>query len=374
MDLSQFAQNLDELRKEALSRISKDDFNHLKKLEKWGRLCTTAGYATAWIVPNPVSAFLLSQGRFSRFAIVAHHVLHKGYERVPGATKKYTSRSFAKGKRRFLDWIDWIDPQAWELEHNVLHHFHLGEDQDPDLLEEVARKNCSNPLFSRFKLMTLFNTACMWKYSFYAPSTLKQLHRCQKKMTPKGQIVSPKDFLEAFNPTTQLGRDVWLRSLLPYSFIQFVLMPSLFIPLSPLATINTLINSLFAETLTNIHAFIMIVPNHAGEDLYRFTFSGRSKEQFYLRQILGSTNYNCGSDLNDFFHGFLNYQIEHHLWPDLPLYQYKWLQPKVKALCEKYGIPYKQESINKRLVKMAKVFIQKEKMKVYEESTHSVVS
>ena len=48
----------------------------------------------------------------------------------------------------------------------------------------------------------------------------------------------------------------------------------------------------------------------AGEDLY--TFDGSVKPNsgsFYVRQIVGSTNYATGSDLVDFSHGFLNYQV-----------------------------------------------------------------
>ena len=41
-----------------------------------------------------------------------------------------------------------------------------------------------------------------------------------------------------------------------------------------------------------------------------------------------------GGDVNDFLHGWLNYQIEHHLFPDLPPLRYRQLQPKVKARCE----------------------------------------
>jgi fatty acid desaturase len=56
-------------------------------------------------------------------------------------------------------------------------------------------------------------------------------------------------------------------------------------------------------------------------------------------------------------HGWLNYQIEHHLWPDLPMSEYQRLQPQVKALCEKYGIPYVQESVWVRLKKTVDVMV-----------------
>ena len=96
-----------------------------------------------------------------------------------------------------------------------------------------------------------------------------------------------------------------------------------------------LLNALLAEAITNFHSFLMIVPNHAGDDLYRFDGPVRHGQgEFYLRQIVGSVNYRCGGDGNDVMHGWLNYQIEHHVWPDLTLRQYRRAQPRLKALCE----------------------------------------
>ncbi|HEX5276778.1 MAG TPA: fatty acid desaturase, partial [Fluviicoccus sp.] len=111
-----------------------------------------------------------------------------------------------------------------------------------------------------------------------------------------------------------------------------------------------------------IHSFIVIAPNHTGDDLILFESQANSKSEFYLRQITGSANFRTGGDLNDFLHGWLNYQIEHHLWPDLPMSEYQRLQPQVKALCAKYGIPYVQESVWKRLKKTVDVMVGKTSM------------
>jgi fatty acid desaturase len=121
---------------------------------------------------------------------------------------------------------------------------------------------------------------------------------------------------------------------------------------------------ILAEAITNIHSFCVILPNHAGRDLFRFQNRIKGKAEFYLHQILGTTNYHCGSDVNDFLHGWLNYQIEHHLWPHLSMLQYKKIQPKVKAVCEKYHLPYRQESVFKRIFRMHNIFIGLESMSV----------
>ncbi|MDF1584513.1 MAG: hypothetical protein P1P78_14565 [Methyloprofundus sp.] len=49
--------------------------------------------------------------------------------------ENYTSKKFAVGWRRFIDWPDWIKPAGWHQEHDILHHYNLGERLDPDHLQ-----------------------------------------------------------------------------------------------------------------------------------------------------------------------------------------------------------------------------------------------
>ena len=67
VDREQLAEDLNAIHRDVLSRIGEDDFKHLKKMERWGRVCSLLGYGTAWIIPNPVSALLISQGSFTRW-------------------------------------------------------------------------------------------------------------------------------------------------------------------------------------------------------------------------------------------------------------------------------------------------------------------
>ena len=97
--------------------------------------------------------------------------------------------------------------------------------------------------------------------------------------------------------------------------------------------------------LTNLHAFAVIVPNHTGSDVQRFADRPGSKGAYYLRQISGSVDHRS----NDMLCGWLNYQIEHHLWPDLPLRQQALARPLVREICKKHGIPYREEPLLRRL-------------------------
>jgi fatty acid desaturase len=344
---------LDLLRAEIDAAIGPEDLAHLRKMERWGRACTALGYASAWIAPNPISALLIALGNTSRWAIVMHHVGHRGYDRVPGVPVRYTSRGFARGPRRFVDWLDWIEPESWRYEHNVLHHGRTGELDDPDLVEEnvgwFRRSNMLLPL--KYAVIVFF--ACTWKLSYYAPNTF-QVFRWGAQKRAGVAVRSLRDEVDrtaAFDLRTAIGRRFWASSILPYGLLRFVVAPLLFVFAGWWAVFSVLVNSVLGELLANLHSFFLITPNHAGGDLFRFDRRAEDKETFYYRQVIGSANYATGRDWIDFLQGGLNYQIEHHLFPDLPLLKYQQYQARVKAICEKHGVPYVQESVFLRIRK-----------------------
>lgn len=350
-DLDAFARELDALLAETRETLGAEDLEHLRKIERWGRLCTAAGYATAWLAPNPLSMVLLSTGRFTRWTMVGHHVSHRGYDRVPGVPEARRSRSFAQGRRRLVDWLDWIDPEAWAHEHNKLHHYRLGETADPDLVEANLDwlRDSELPMAVRYAIVAFF--ASTWKFSYYAPNTLRVLLEEEKRR--RGEQGSPLTLAGMF-----AHPELWRRCFLPYAGVQFGLVPLLFLPLGPTASANVLLNSLGAEWLTNLHAFAVITTNHAGDDVHAFDAPvSRGRPEFYYRQVVGSVNFHTGVDPVDFLHGFLNYQIEHHVFPDLPMRAYQRIQPRVRAICEAHGVPYVQEPVWRRLRKTIDVMV-----------------
>jgi fatty acid desaturase len=363
VDLEAFTRELEAIAADARADIGEDDLRHLRKIERIGRVAGLVGLATAFIAPNPVSILGLSFSRFVRWTGVAHPVVHKGYERVAATPEARTSSGFAKGWRRLVDWFDWIDPAAWQEEHNIQHHYRLNEDADPDLVERNLSwlRESTMPTWLRRALVPFM--AISWKFVYYAPSTLDALARAEARRSSKRKTDVEatlrarwsKGGKWSFLPSA--NRRLWLRCWGPYVLGSFVLLPLLFTPLGPWAVASVLINSLLAEALTNAHAFVTIVPNHVGADLYRFEGRTRSRGEFYLRQIVGSTNYTCGRDSIDILYGWLNYQIEHHLWPDMSLLQYRKIQPKVRAVCERYGVPYVQEPMWTRVRKTVDVMV-----------------
>jgi fatty acid desaturase len=364
LDTRAFAHELDAIRARAERDLGPGDLAHLRHVERWGRALSLAGYATAWVAPNPISPVLLGIANASRWTIVAHHVLHKGYDKVPGVPPRLTSSGFAAGSRRLIDWLDWILPEAWKLEHNMLHHFHTGETTDPDLVEENASlvRNADWPLAAKLGVVGFY--ALTWKFTYYAPNTFQTMRRSKRRKSHAAQTAGESEtYLAAWDFRTEEGRAFWRQCVLPYGLTRFGAIPLCFAPLGTLAVFNVWLNTLGAELVANLHSFLVIAPNHAGEDLYRFEGSPRDRGEFYLRQVLGSANYETGNGVRDFLYGYLNYQIEHHLFPDLPASAYARIQPEVQAVCERHGVPYVQESLRSRIVKLVDIMIGRKSMR-----------
>ncbi len=362
IDKEQLQKDIEEAR-DKLGKPTYEDFKHLLKLERWGRVATFGGFAivatisyievtsslssfTFWFFAI-VAAVLIGVGNTSRWANVVHPILHGAYDKVEGIPKKYTKPYFAKNHRRYLDWLDWIKPEAWEYEHNIMHHYHLGELDDPDNVENNVKwlTESKIPMPIRYIIMYLF--AGTWKFTYYAPNTLKILENKEARKRGEEEMAH-----QVWNPKKDRGIKLWMDYLLPYIIVKFIAIPALFIPLGTQAVFNAFIVVVLAEIITNLHSFLVIVPNHSAEDIYMFNEPHKNTGEFYLRQIMGSVNYNTGSDFKDFLHGFLNYQIEHHLFPNQPHSFYQKLQPIVKDICKKHNLEYRQESVFKR-VKMS---------------------
>lgn len=79
----------------------------------------------------------------------------------------------------------------------------------------------------------------------------------------------------------------------------------------------------------------IFAPNHKGMAI----FEKDTQEGFLRRQILTARNIKP-NPLIDFWYGGLNYQIEHHLFPDMPRNNLGKARGIVKAFCQERGIAY----------------------------------
>ena len=105
---------------------------------------------------------------------------------------------------------------------------------------------------------------------------------------------------------------------------------------------RTLTANVAANLLRNVWAYVVICCGHFADSAEKFTpaaLEGETKPEWYLRQMLGTANFHAGPVLA-VLSGNLCYQIEHHLFPDLPSNRYAEIAQRVRAVCATYDLPY----------------------------------
>jgi len=385
-DFQGFTNEIKALGRKLDSEQGEADVRHLNKMVMWSNCCAAVGLLSMGFRVNPITILCLSLYTCTRWTMIAHHTCHGGYEKIHPNKGRWSRFKFGLGTlwRRFNDWFDWMMPEAWNVEHNNRHHYNLSEVHDPDLVEQNMAEVRDLDAPHIFKYMMVGFTMMTWKWYYYAPNTYKELKlaklRRQGKAIPEG--VQPE--LAVTFKSAVLGESYFYSLaellavvLLPYFILHFFVAPLPYLLLGDhldgytgREMYKTAIKNLFlAELLTNIHSFIIVVTNHAGDDMYRFSepcrpFSG----SFYLRQVLASVNFSMGTDPIDFWHGWLNYQIEHHMWPNLSMLSYQRSAPQVRAICKKYGVPYVKENVFIRLKKTVDIMVGNTSMRWFPKS------
>jgi fatty acid desaturase len=326
-----------------------------------GKLCTVAGFASAWLFPNPISIVLIAIGQVTRWGI-GHHILHRAFDGIHSVPNRFKGSHFARGWRRMIDWNEWMLPAAFQHEHNV-HHAYTGAEADPDVVEANVHfiRNSTKPRWVKY-LMAL-TIALTWRLSYYAPGTFIQLRRKQKGLrATRYEFHSMLIFADIFNPFWGEGARFWGLCILPTLLTRFVLFPAAFLPLGIHAAINVLLTLIAAELLTNLYTFVLIASSHTGDDIFRFDVPSHGKTDFYRHQFLGTINYKHGPAIRDFLQVWINYQIEHHIFPNLPPSQYVACAKEVEEICRKHGVPYRSDHLRKRVWDMLDIVVGKKTM------------
>jgi fatty acid desaturase len=94
------------------------------------------------------------------------------------------------------------------------------------------------------------------------------------------------------------------------------------------------------RALFGLYAGSVAAPNHKGMPV----FDASRPPNFLHQQILGARNVNA-HPVTDYWYGGLNYQIEHHLFPQIPRNRLRETQHIVKDFCLEHGIPYHEVGV-----------------------------
>ena len=114
-----------------------------------------------------------------------------------------------------------------------------------------------------------------------------------------------------------------------------------------------------ANLIRNVWAYAVIFCGHFPDDAETFTkeqYNNENKAEWYLRQMLGSANFHGGFILS-VLSGNLNYQIEHHLYPDMPSNRLAAISKQVKQICRDYDLPYNTGSFPGQLAQVQRTIL-----------------
>ncbi len=230
----------------------------------------------------------------------------------------------------------------WRFTHNFMHHKYtniLGMDDDVGYgLIRVTRdtKWKPNHIFNIF-----YNTMLATLFEWGVGLQHLELGKIFKgRDDRKATLVRMREF--GIKAGEQVAKD-------------YVVWPAL-TSLSPGATFkSTLKANAVANIIRNVWANAVIFCGHFPDGAEKFTKTdmvGETQGEWYLRQMLGSANFEGGPVLR-FMSGNLCHQIEHHLYPDLPSNRLHEISLRVQQLCDKYDLPYTTGSF---LVQYAKTW------------------
>jgi NADPH-dependent stearoyl-CoA 9-desaturase len=113
----------------------------------------------------------------------------------------------------------------------------------------------------------------------------------------------------------------------------------------------TLAADFTANIVRNVWAHSIIFCGHFPDQTYTFSqaeVADETRGGWYVRQLLGSANID-GGPLFHFLAGNLSFQVEHHLYPDMPSSRYAEIAPRVRDVCHRYGLPYNTGPLRKQL-------------------------
>ena len=89
------------------------------------------------------------------------------------------------------------------------------------------------------------------------------------------------------------------------------------------------------RALIGLHLGSVFAPNHKGMPIL-----APDTELDHLRQQVLTSRNVVPNPVVDYMYGGLNYQIEHHLFPNMPRNRLKDARPVVRTFCADHGVPY----------------------------------
>lgn len=218
----------------------------------------------------------------------------------------------------------------WKIQHNVLHHtFTNIHDFDEDIDKGVMRFSPTQDRKGIFKYQIFyapFFYALMTIYWLIAKD-FELIFRYKKKNLLKAQgLTLGKGLLHI------IFHKVWY-------LIMIVAIP---IFTMPIAWVHVVLGFLLMHFISGFILAMVFQPAHITENtsFYKVDENSSVENNWAIHQMHTTSNYGNGSLLFSWFIGGINFQIEHHLFPNICHIHYPQISKIVKATAEEYNVPY----------------------------------
>ena len=323
----------DAIRNRVRADLGERDANYIRKLVKRQRQLGVGGRVMLMIPPTwPLGVAALSASKILDNMEIGHNVMHGQYD--------WMNDPMIDAQR--FEWDNIAPSQDWKHGHNYIHHTYTNiHGMDRDIGYNMFRIDDDQPWYAShrinlplaFILMLVFEWGIMY-------------HGVELDQYLQGKI-SKEDF--------QGRRKRAMKKIRKQVFKDYIAWPVLGLSLVPFfgwwAPVAILGANLAANVIRNVWSFIIIFCGHFPAEVQTFAEEDAQNEtrgQWYVRQLLGSANIS-GHKPFHVLTGNLSYQIEHHLFPDIPARRYPEVAEDVKRLVEQYGLQYNTGRLSRQM-------------------------
>ncbi|MFF1821804.1 fatty acid desaturase family protein [Kribbella sp. NPDC058245] len=337
-DIEEIGRRLDEIRDEVIATRGERDAAYIRKvisvqrkLEMGSRAVLLLSlFPPAWLIGTAG----LSVAKILENMEIGHNILHGQWDWM--RDPKIHSTTY--------EWDHASPAEQWKHAHNNLHHtFTNVVGKDNDLGYGIMRVDEDQRWYPLYLAQPFWNfvNAMFFEYGIaaYDLELGKNLATKERRQDPDFKART-KQVLKKIRG--QMTKDYVVHPLL-----------------SGPSVLHTLAANAVANVIRNVWSHSVIMCGHFPEGVETFekkSIDGETRGEWYLRQMLGSANIN-GSRAMHIMTGNLSYQIEHHLFPDLPSNRYQEIAPKVRAIFDEYNLRYTTGPLPKQVASAwAKVF------------------
>ncbi len=359
--IDDLGRELDDIRTEVMESLGERDRAYILNLIRVQRIMAFSGRVlmivslffvpllglpdASWLVSGvllALGASVLGLAKIIENMEIGHNVMHAQWDWMRDPNIQSNT----------WEWDNVCPSDQWKHSHNIVHHTWTNVyGKDPDIGYGVLRVSEEQPWepayllqpFGNFLLMLLFE----WGVAVHDLEPEK-LARGEKDI----RSVMPMVRRILWKASRQLLKDVVVWPLLSAT----IALPSVFVSgANPLLVFGVSFGAIalgntVANLIRNVWSNMIIFCGHFPAGVHHFTaeeVAGETRAAWYVRQLLGSCNIG-GSRLFHILSGNLSHQIEHHLFPDMPSNRYPEIAPRIRALAERYGLPYNTGSLTRQ--------------------------